>query len=108
MRRVVPSMIILALFIGSGCGGGAEPIAAGDHTASMGAFSITYKGPGPLQPAVTGQSMEVSVTGIDSANYSQIIFNPAKVMGATSIAFNEKDSLWTMGSAGGRAVRVTP
>jgi len=112
MRHFGPYIIVLGLLITAfGCGGGsgAGALSGGsDQTINMGLVSATYKGAGPMQPAVVSSNNGVVVTGIDSANYTQIILNPAKLLASTQIAFSEKDSIWLMGWNGANPRQVTP
>jgi len=108
MGRYVPYITVSGLLITAiGCGGGGGLSVGGDQTINMGQVSATYKGPGPMQPAVVSNNNGVVITGIDQANYTQIILNPAKSLENSTIAFTERDAVWTMTPSGGDAHQAT-
>lgn len=112
MRATTPitfaTLLVLAL---AGCGGGGGDQAAPvtDQHIVAGQIVATARSTSGIKPAVFGAGSGVSITGLDGANYVQIILNPIHSLAQTQIAYGSNDELWIADSdTGANRVEVGP
>jgi TolB protein len=105
MRRHLGLLLFL---FAAGCGGtGTNAPVGTEHSIPVGLVSAQYQGGTEVKPAIVGQSASIVVTGVDSANFTQVTLNPTNSLLATKLAFNNRDEVWFMDPDGGNRHQVT-